>query len=310
MPSKSLIITTGDVDGIGVEVTQKALRKINIPKDFHIYVYSQSPINSEKYGLTMPIFKSFKEASFKKNSAAKISNIVRDTEPPFWVEEAAQLCLAGKVGAMVTGPLSKGLILNAGMKDVGHTDILQRVSRQKKAKMAFLGSKFNIVLATGHKPLSQVEQSLTVSSIRETLRLALNSRSFLEKKRQKLPVCLLGLNPHAGDGGIIGTFENLILKKALRAFSKSMVVGPIVPDIAFHPQNWDKYSFYVALYHDQGLIPFKMIHGFGGVHLTLGLKIKRTSVDHGTAKDIFNSGKADPSSMIDAIKFAFSLAAK
>lgn len=308
MPLNRIIITTGDVDGIGVEVTLKALRKIKIPKNCSIFIYSQSPLNQKNKRLSLAHFSSFEDADSSANETSKIFNIVSNRPPPFWVEEAASLCLRKKADVLVTGPLSKDLILSSGMKDIGHTDILQRVSHQSGAKMAFLGSRFNVILATGHKPLSEVESSLSVSSIQKVLNLALSSRKVLDTKKQTLPVCLLGLNPHAGDGGIIGSFENDILKKALKGFSEKDVVGPMVPDIAFHSKNWNKYSFYIALYHDQGLIPFKMVHGFGGVHMTLGLKIKRVSVDHGTAKDIFGKGLADASSMIDAINFGMKLA--
>jgi 4-hydroxythreonine-4-phosphate dehydrogenase len=122
-----------------------------------------------------------------------------------------------------------------------------------------------------------------------------------------LPIGLLGLNPHAGDSGLIGQEEQTVISKAMKQLFELgiPVVGPLVPDAAFQKENWGKYSTFVACYHDQGLIPFKSIHGFdSGVHLTLGLSLKRTSVDHGTAKDIFGKNKANPGSMVSALRWA------
>ena len=123
-------------------------------------------------------------------------------------------------------------------------------------------------------------------------------------------MALVGLNPHAGEKGLIGKFESENLKPVLTQIKKKhSVEGPLVPDAAFFDDNWKKYSTYVCLYHDQGLIPFKMVHGQdSGVHLTLGLPFIRTSVDHGTAKNIFGKNKANPNSMIEAVDWAIKLA--
>ena len=173
--------------------------------------------------------------------------------------------------------------------------------------MGFVGNKFNVVLATGHIPLSAVAQDLTVDKIIGACRAAFDLRAQLPVRRRKLPIGLLGLNPHAGDGGIISTEEGSIFSVALERLAAMQipVVGPLVPDAAFLKEAWSKYSSYVACYHDQGLIPFKAIHGFdSGTHLTLGLPLKRTSVDHGTAKDIFGKNKANPGSMVSALRWA------
>ena len=174
--------------------------------------------------------------------------------------------------------------------------------------MGFIGKKFNVVLATGHCPTETVETKLQSVNMAKFFELCLESRKLLKPSLRNKPLGVLGLNPHSGDNGIIGKYEIETLQPLLRKFSKKEVHGPLIPDVAFSPKNWNKYSFFVALYHDQGLIPFKMIHGFQGVHITLGLPIKRCSVDHGTAKDIFGKNIANPSSMSDAIKFGIKLA--
>ena len=171
--------------------------------------------------------------------------------------------------------------------------------------MGFFGEYFNVILTSAHIPVNQIEKSLSDVLLSNAISVALDSREILDSKKRKKPIAILGLNPHAGDGGIIGDFEKNVLNGYLN--SKELV-GPLVPDVAFVKENWPKFSFYLAMYHDQGLIPFKTINGFdSGAHLTLGLPIKRSSVDHGTAKDIFGKNKANPGSMIEAIKWGVKL---
>ena len=144
----------------------------------------------------------------------------------------------------------------------------------------------------------------------KAVRAADELRKVLDKKQMSRPIAILGLNPHAGEQGLIGSVENRIHAKVLEtaAEEKLNVDGPLVPDAAFFPKNWSKYSVFVANYHDQGLIPFKMTHGQeSGVQVTMGLPFVRTSVDHGTAKDIFGKNKADPRSMLQALEWAIRL---
>jgi 4-hydroxy-L-threonine phosphate dehydrogenase PdxA len=134
------------------------------------------------------------------------------------------------------------------------------------------------------------------------------SKNFLRGGDRK-PIGILGLNPHAGDSGLIGQEEKLVIQPAVEKLKKNgfLVEGPLSPDAAFFPPSWKRYCFYVATYHDQGLIPFKLAHQHSGAHLTLGLPIWRTSVDHGTAKDIYGKNLANPQSMVDAIKWSILL---
>jgi len=141
---------------------------------------------------------------------------------------------------------------------------------------------------------------LTSEVLEIALNQALKLRKILKKPLQKLPVALVGLNPHAGESGLLGSEEISTFQPLLKKLKE--VVGPLPPDTAFLKQNWNKFSVFVCPYHDQGLIPFKMIHGTQGFHLTFGLTFVRTSVDHGTAFDIYGKNKADGSSMLDAIK--------
>lgn len=309
-----LAVTTGDIDGVGFEVTAKALDKLGPQRNTQIILW-RSEKASQKY-LNL-IDKKWERITVDSlDDALKISgpylvDIASDLAPAAWVEISAKACMKKKIHGIATAPLSKTGIKEAGFNDLGHTDILKRVSKAKNVSMGFVGNQFNVVLATAHIPLSQVSKSLDFSTLSGALKNANDLRIKLPKAQRNKPIAILGLNPHAGESGIIGNEElQLFPKLKLYADKKSIPIeGPLVPDAAFFPSNWNKFSVYLALYHDQGLIPFKMIHGQdSGVHISLGIPFVRTSVDHGTAKDIFGKNKANACSMIDAIQWAIKLA--
>jgi 4-hydroxythreonine-4-phosphate dehydrogenase len=313
---RRVVLTTGDLDGIGLEVTAKALEKIG-PQKGVLFLYfrgTKAPVPLlKRIGRRFRIhsFNSWPEAlAFEPRSTKDIVEITSAQPPPKWVETAAVACLHSKVDALVTGPLSKPEIKRAGLTDLGHTDILKRVSSTKDAWMTFLGDQFNVFLLSGHLPVKEVEASLSAEKVEKGLREAVRFFSSLEKKPLKKPLAVLGLNPHAGDSSLIGRFDDEVLAPVLSRLQKEglPLVGPLVPDVSFLKTNWKKYSAYIACYHDQGLIPFKMTHGFeSGVHVTAGLPFVRTSVDHGTAKDLFGKNRADARSMREAIRTALRL---
>lgn len=321
---KTFIFTTGDADGIGLEVTAKALCSSHCSRDFHPivwlsnktpgkYFYTYLKMLKKKWNVlevdslesAILISKKLKRQKSLAISGGRVLTLIySDLSPAHWVEKSAKLCLEKKVDALITAPLSKTTIKRSGLDDIGHTDILKRVTKTKSINMGFIGNKFSVVLATDHIPINSVSNSINTSNLKQALINASNLSKFL---KSTLPIAVLGLNPHAGEGGLLGKedlkFWNIILKIAKS--KKILVEGPLVPDAAFQDQNWKKYSCYLALYHDQGLIPFKLIHGQkSGVHISLGLPFVRTSVDHGTAKDIFDKNIANPNSMIDAISCA------
>jgi 4-hydroxythreonine-4-phosphate dehydrogenase len=309
-----IAITTGDVDGIGFEVAAKALSKIGPQKNAQFILWRSE--NSEKKYLKLLDTKFKRIVVDDLKQALQIDGnylveIVSDESPAKWVEDSAKAAMQSKIHALATAPLSKTSIQDAGYKDLGHTDILKRISKTKSVHMGFAGEHFNVVLATGHLPLKKVPSHLSFSTVAQAILSADLLRKNLPQSKKNKPIAVLGLNPHAGEQGLIGNEEQLIFAN-LQAFAKEQkipIVGPLVPDAAFFKENWNRFSAYVALYHDQGLIPFKMIHGQdSGVHISLGLPFVRTSVDHGTAKDIFGKNKANPNSMIDAIRWAIKLA--
>lgn len=315
MNNKRIALTTGDSNGIGLEVTLKALAKLGPQKGIQFLIWREDSAYASKE--IKKLDKKFKRITVESLSEALkihgnyLIDIASDLSPAHWVEETAKACMKNQLQGMATAPLSKVTIKKAGFKDLGHTDILKRVSGVKKVHMGFIGDKFAVVLATGHIPVMQITKHLSFSSLTDAILHADQMRKLLPPAKKNKPIGVLGLNPHAGEEGLIGK-EELMLFPELAGWGKENKVplkGPLVPDAAFFPQNWDKYSVYVALYHDQGLIPFKMTHGQdSGVHMTLGIPFVRTSVDHGTATDIFGKNKANPSSMSDAIRWAVKFA--
>lgn len=302
---KRLLITTGDPDGIGSEVTAKALSELGPQAGFQFILYRSPQIPPTHLRL---LDKNFRRVTFNEGekwpdefNSQVLIDVVSEKPPARWVEQAAVLCKKGEAHGMVTAPLSKTGIAAAGLRDRGHTEILQRICRVKDVYMAFWGRNFKLVLLTDHQPLMGVGKALTPRRIRIGIQMAKNLR---EIAKSRLPIGLVGLNPHAGERGLLGKEE----KKFQAALRAPDVLGPLVPDTAFLPDQWKKYSVYVCPYHDQGLIPFKLVHGFDeGVHLTLGLPFVRTSVDHGTAKELFGQDKAKYGSMREAIELAMAL---
>src|ERR1017187_4589554 len=273
-------ITSGDSTGIGPEVVAKALRRIGPKKNIQFILWRNAQF--PKRDLTR-LKKSFKLVTVRTwaealqnipRSPKEILDICGAGSPAFWVEEAAKACCFGHIDAMATAPLAKPTIKASGFNDIGHTDILKRVAKVNHAYMTFLGEKFNVMLASGHLPLKDVSKNLTVENLTAAVEAAQSFVKLLAKvggKRPKRrPIGVLALNPHAGDSGLIGSEENTLIIPTLEALHKedAPLEGPLVPDSAFTAANWARYSLYLALYHDQGLGPFKAVHGQNGVHIT------------------------------------------
>lgn len=302
-------LTTGDLQGIGLEITIKALLSIPPKKNVQFILWR----SNNKPSFLQPLFRKLHKHFFcqtfdwypleKHSKSIQIIDIASKENPVEWVKSATLLCLKNKTSmALVTAPLSKIQMQKDGYSFRGHTELLKYLSRRKNLYMCFLGENFNVVLATDHQPLQKVH--LQKRMLNDVIEKILSFRSFVQD--QNKPIGLLGLNPHAGEEGVLGFEERDILDPVIKKW-KPQVQGPLVPDTAFFPCFWKKYSFYLCMYHDQGLIPFKMIHQRQGVHTTLALPFIRTSVDHGTAKDLFGQNKADFSSMKKAIEKALTL---
>jgi 4-hydroxythreonine-4-phosphate dehydrogenase len=313
-----IAITTGDIDGIGMEVVSKALSKFG-PRAGVQFLLWRAPsaskrdlrrIDSEFRRRTVSTWP--EALAHQPSSHKELIDINSKMPPALWVQHCAEAAMFGHIDGMATAPLSKTSIKAAGLKDLGHTDILRRISGVENLFMGFVGKHLAVVLATDHVPIAKVPFLLNSSRLTAAIAAADLVRKWLPEKKSRLPVGLLGLNPHAGENGLIGEEELLLFGGAASGAARLGIPleGPLVADAAFSEERRERISVFVASYHDQGLIPFKMLHSHRGVHITLGLPFVRTSVDHGTAKDIFGKNRAEYGSMLEALKWAIALSRK
>jgi 4-hydroxythreonine-4-phosphate dehydrogenase len=218
----------------------------------------------------------------------------------------AVLASAGRL-ALVTAPIEKADAQHEGLGHPGHTEYLAARAGTTEFAMCMLGPVLRVVLATIHLPLAEVPRAVGEDEIRRAGRLvAAMLRDELGIDRPRIGV--LGLNPHAGERGMLGDEETRVVAPAVAALARDVpfaeVVGPLPADGAFPQHAAGRYDALVAMYHDQGLAPFKLLHAKDGVNVTLGLPFRRSSPDHGTARDIAGTGRVDPSSMLAAIAYA------
>jgi 4-hydroxythreonine-4-phosphate dehydrogenase len=215
------------------------------------------------------------------------------------LETGARRCLAGELAALVTGPIAKRQIAPWP----GQTEFLAHLAGTKKFAMMLVGGPLRVSLVTTHAPLKEVAKLITGRRIREVIELTDDFCRRIGIKRPRIGVA--GLNPHAGEGGLLGDEERRIIAPAVK---RTRAIGPLPADTLFHKAYRGEFDAVVAMYHDQGLVPLKMIAFDTGVNITLGLPFIRTSPDHGTAYDIAGEGIARPDSMIAAINLAARLA--
>jgi 4-hydroxythreonine-4-phosphate dehydrogenase len=230
-----------------------------------------------------------------------------------WVRRGAELCLSGELDAVVTAPVNKEAIVRSGLPFVGQTELLSEIAGTRRTAMMLLGQDdrgrwLRVALATTHLPLKRVAEALTADKVATVIELAATACRALVLGRARIGVC--GLNPHAGEGGEMGTEEITTLAPAVQAAQRRGIdaVGPLSADSLFYYAYRGEYDAVVAMYHDQGLAPLKMVAFEQGINWTLGLPFIRTSPDHGTAYDIAGQGKANPSSMLAALRLAKQLA--
>ncbi len=227
-----------------------------------------------------------------------------------WIEAAVEGCLSGFFDGLVTAPICKEGLEKARIPYPGHTEMLAALTGADRVGMMLAGGPLRVVLATRHLPLAKVPGAVTVDAIREAVALTAESLPWLGIPEGRIAVC--ALNPHAGDGGLLGDEEARVIGPEIRRLKRRgfRVEGPVPADAVFYQAVHGRYAAVVAMYHDQGLGPLKMLAFDRGINVTLGLPIVRTSPDHGTAFDIAWQGRADPGSMIEAIRLAARLARK
>jgi 4-hydroxythreonine-4-phosphate dehydrogenase len=227
-----------------------------------------------------------------------------------YINEAARLCLSGAVSAMATAPISKEALNRAGHHYPGHTELLAELTGIGEFVMMLAGDRLRVTLVTIHEALKDVPSLVTKEKVLSTIRITHRDVDRYFRKNPRIAV--LALNPHCGEGGLFGNEEEQIIKPAIDAARREGIdaVGPLSADTLFHFAVKGEYDAVVCMYHDQGLIPLKLLHFDDGVNVTLGLPIIRTSVDHGTAYDLAGTGTASDASMAAAIRMAAAMAIK
>jgi len=302
-------ITLGDVNGIGPEVALKAAARM-ARAGVEITLVGSTPVVREQARfLSLPVLPVWDPTPpFRPRWMPGRIRLDASKAAAAWIRAAVAACQSGELDAMVTAPISKEGFHKAGINVPGHTEMLAALTGTRRFAMMLFGGGLRILLATRHVPLKDVSRNLTRPKVLDAIRITGEALPWLGCRRRRIAVC--GLNPHSGDGGEIGSEELTIIGPAIRQAKKEGfdVVGPVPADVVFHHALKRKYDAVVAMYHDQGLGPLKMLAFDVGVNVTLGLPIVRTSPDHGTAFDIAGRNKANPSSMVEAIRWAAKLA--
>jgi 4-hydroxythreonine-4-phosphate dehydrogenase len=321
-------ITLGDVNGIGPEVAVKAVARPGWPaRARFVLVGSEEAAVATCTALGFSPPPPWRPDARRSPAPPRISvwepegtgriplrpgRIVPDASraAALWVREAALACMAGRLDAVVTAPICKEGFHEAGILFPGHTELLAQVTGARRFAMMLFGGPLRVVLATRHVPLSAVPRRLTRRTVLEAVCLTAEALPWLGCRRARVAVC--GLNPHAGEGGLLGREEIRTIGPAIASARRLglRVHGPLPADTVFHAAAHGAYDAVVAMYHDQGLAPLKLIAFESGVNVTLGLPIVRTSPDHGTAFDLAGRNVADPSSMAEALRQAVFLAAR
>lgn len=304
--SRVIGITLGDPGGIGPEIVAKALssRSLRSRAKFVIFgdeglcaLPKNANIEFNRVGAITP-----REVSVggitQKNGRAALQ----------YLRTAMRFIKSNRVDALVTAPVCKEAIILSEKSFIGHTEFLADACRVKSVGMMFVSDVLRTIIVTRHIPLNAVARAISSAAVLETIRLTHKAlRTHFGISRPRIAVC--GLNPHAGENGTIGREEQTCILPALRQAKRSriQVFGPFAADTLFLPAKLKDYDCVVAMYHDQGLIPVKTLAFDKVVNLTVGLPFVRTSPAHGTAFDIAGQNKADPASMISALKLACDL---
>jgi 4-hydroxythreonine-4-phosphate dehydrogenase len=278
-----IAITSGDPAGIGPEIAQKAADDSRVSAACDPVIYGPPPRTHFVPGVL--------SAEAGRAAYETICAAVRDA-------------IAGTVDGIATAPVNKLAFSRAGLPWKGHTDLLAELTHSPRVAMMFWSEPLKVVLATVHVPLADVPRLLTLELLGGIIDLTAQALPRFGIRRPRL--ALAGLNPHAGEEGLLGDEEARVLTPAVEAArSRGIAIdGPFPGDTIFGRATRGEFDAVIACYHDQGLIPVKLLAFGRAVNVTLGLPIVRTSVDHGTAFDIAGKGIAEPSSMVEAVLLA------
>ena len=318
-------ITQGDINGIGYEVIIKTLSDKRLLEDFVPIIYGQTRIaNYYKKNLNIEEF-NYTQVKTAQQAAVKRVNIVNYTEEEVKIEQGMSTSIGGDasfkalemavddlknklIDAVVTAPINKQNIQSAGFNFPGHTEYLAANFGNQEPLMLLVTDKLRIGTVTGHVPLSDVPKAITKELILKKIEI-FNKSLKVDFRISKPKIAVLSLNPHAGDGGIIGDEEINTIIPAVEQANKNGILtfGPFPSDGFFGMGDWIKFDGILAMYHDQGLTPFKILAYDGGVNYTAGLPIVRTSPAHGTAYGIVGKNMASPDSFRQALFLAIDI---
>lgn len=325
--NKTIIaITHGDMNGIAYEVILKTLAEPRVYEEFTPVIYGSSKAAGfyrklyDIQGINLNIINNIEEAHAKKINIINCTGDEIKVEPGKSTEEAGKAALAalekasedmkkGLIDAIVTAPINKKNIQSDQFHFPGHTEYLEeKFGEGNTALMLLVNDVMRIAVVTGHIPVNKVASSITPEKILDKLRV-LNSSLKKDFTIIRPRIAVLGLNPHAGDEGLIGNEEETIIKPALKEAEKEGILcfGPYPADGFFGSGNFNKFDGILAMYHDQGLIPFKAVSMDSGVNFTAGLSIIRTSPAHGTAYDLAGQNMASEESFRQALFMAYDI---
>ncbi len=320
MNRKKIAITMGDPAGVGPEIIVKALVSKEVRKHIVPIIIGDRSVMKDAVtlsGVDIEFEEDLLTLSQEENEKVFLIAIdgLKDNKKGSataeggrasaeCIKKAVRMCMNNEANAMATAPISKAALHLAGYSWPGHTEMIAELTNTERVGMMFVGESLRVILVTIHVPLRSVPELITEEKVYDTILLAEKACTMLSVDSPRIAVA--GLNPHAGEGGIFGNTEKIRISPAIeKAKNEGInVTGPYPPDVIFKKAFDGEFDIIVAMYHDQGLIPFKMLYFDKGVNTTIGLPIIRTSPDHGTAYDIAWKGIADPSSMIEAILLA------
>ncbi|HUQ03003.1 MAG TPA: 4-hydroxythreonine-4-phosphate dehydrogenase PdxA [Kofleriaceae bacterium] len=315
-------VTLGDPAGIGPEVTAWALAHAGRELLRDVIVFGDPDVLA-RGAAAMGVAAGLEAAGGVRCEGDAVPTGVVFGEPSeaagaaqvSWLEAAVAAARAGRVDALVTAPISKTWARRAGFAFPGHTELLAERFGAREVAMTFVGPRLVVALATVHVPLVQVAGTLSVERIVAVGELLAASLARDLGRAAPVRVGVVGLNPHAGEGGMLGGEEIAVIAPAAAELARRLgaaarVTGPLVPDAAFRMAADGGVDGLVAMYHDQALIPVKMVDFEDAVNVTLGLPIVRTSPDHGTAYDLAGTGRARPASMAAALRLAADVRAR
>ncbi|MFY0654054.1 MAG: 4-hydroxythreonine-4-phosphate dehydrogenase PdxA [Cyclobacteriaceae bacterium] len=330
-PKKSKVkpvigITIGDINGIGPEVIIKSLENNKILNHVTPVIYGSSKIISyyrkafDKHNFNFNQVKSLENIHHKKVNVLNCWEETADLNPGEQTESGGKYALislekatkdvtSGHLDALVTAPINKHNIQSDSFNFPGHTEYLTDIVGSKESLMFLVSENIRVGVVTGHVPLKDVPENITEEKIKVKLDLMIKS---LKKDFGivKPKIAVLGLNPHAGEDGLLGSEENEIISPVIESYKSKgqIILGPYAADGFFGAGQHLKFDGVLAMYHDQGLIPFKSLDFDSGVNFTAGLPIVRTSPDHGTAYSIAGKNEANENSMRRAIYMAMDIA--